>query len=154
MVTINIPIPHGERATLSFTTDLIAPYKYQWKKDGVFLTQGNDKSYTTPPLRPLDFKAKFSVVVYGQDKTEESPGVSIDDKVLDVPPIPNTGAGVTIIPPPINRRISAVDTRPLPHVERRHGAPDLRVGIAMPPVKPVPAPTVAPPPPPAPVVKP
>lgn len=67
----------GASATLGVTTDLVAPYKYQWKRNGVYLPQGNDKSYVTPPLRPDDFKAKYSVVVYGQDKTEESAEVML-----------------------------------------------------------------------------
>ena len=65
---INTPIAYGEHATLSATTDVIAPYKYQWKRDGVNLVHGNNKSYTTPPLRPEDFKAKYSVQIFGQDK--------------------------------------------------------------------------------------
>lgn len=71
----------GASATLGVTTDLVAPYRYQWKRNGVFLPQGNDKSYVTPPLRPDDFKAEYSVVVYGQDKTEESAEVMLSQAV-------------------------------------------------------------------------
>src|ERR1017187_5336052 len=79
--TINTPIPYSEHATFSFTTNLIAPYKYQWKRDGVNLVHGSDKTYTTPPLRPEDFTAKYSVTVYGQDAIEESNSIAIRDTI-------------------------------------------------------------------------
>jgi hypothetical protein len=68
---------------------VIAPYKYQWKRDGENLKNGNNKSYTTPPLRPEDFKAKYSVQIFGQDKIELSDEVTINEMVLHVDPITN-----------------------------------------------------------------
>ena len=90
---INTPVAVGEYATFGFTTDLIEPYRFQWKRNGVFVGR-NEKTYTTPPLRPEDFKAKYSVVVTGQDKTEESAEVLLSDVALkpSLAPKPTTSA--------------------------------------------------------------
>jgi hypothetical protein len=90
---INTPILYGENATLSATTDVIAPYKYQWKRNGENLRNGNNKSYTTPPLKPEDFKAKYSVQIFGQDKIESSDEVVINDAVQHLDPITNRTIG-------------------------------------------------------------
>jgi hypothetical protein len=93
---INTPVPVGEFATFGFTTDLVEPYRFQWKRNGIFVG-GNNKSYTTPPLRPEDFKAKYSVIVHGQDKSEESDAVVLGDVVVrpsakpGPPPTPPVG---------------------------------------------------------------
>lgn len=100
---INTPVPYSEYATFSFTTDLVAPYKYQWKRNGENLVHGNNKSYTTPPLRLEDFKAKYSVQVFGQDKIESSDEVVLNDKMTSLT-ITDADKGipaknVTVIPP-------------------------------------------------------
>jgi hypothetical protein len=98
---INTPVAVGEFATFGFTTDILEPYRFQWKRNGVFVG-GNNKSYTTPPLRPEDFKAKYSVVVTGQDKTEESDAVLLSDvmaKPAAKPAAPVVPAGM--VPPKI-----------------------------------------------------
>ena len=86
---IETPIAYGEHATLGVTTDLIEPYKYQWMRNGANLVHGNNKSYTTPPLKAADFSAKYSVTVYGQNAIETSAEVVIDPKVKHVDPITN-----------------------------------------------------------------
>ena len=86
---IETPIAYHETATFGVTTDLIEPYKYQWMRNGANLVHGNNKSYTTPPLRPADFSAKYSVMVYGQNAIETSAEVVIDPKVKHVDPISN-----------------------------------------------------------------
>ena len=91
---INTPITVGEFATFGFTTDLVEPHRFQWKRNGVYVG-GNNKSYTTPPLRPEDFKAKYSVVVTGQDNTEESDVVVLGD-VVAKPPVK---AAAPVAPP-------------------------------------------------------
>ena len=68
-------------ATFSVETDLAAPYKYHWKKNGAFIAGApSGKTYTTPPLREEDLKAKFSVMVFGQASMEESESVSIKEE--------------------------------------------------------------------------
>lgn len=82
----------GMMATFAVDTDLIAPYRYQWKKDGAYIAGApSAKSYSTPPLRTEDLRAKFSVMVFGQDKTEESDGVALNTKVADTLTISNQG---------------------------------------------------------------
>lgn len=85
--TIAVTPVTGPNATLGVTTDLIAPYRYVWKRNGAFVPSASDKSYVTPPLRPEDFKAKYSVIVYGQDKTEESPEVMLVTAKPIPPPV-------------------------------------------------------------------
>jgi len=89
---INTPVSYGEYATFSVTSDVIAPYKYQWKRNGENLVHGNNKSYTTPPLKPEDFKAKYSVQIFGQDKIESSDEVVINDKLVFATIGPGTSA--------------------------------------------------------------
>jgi hypothetical protein len=121
---ISTPVACGEFATFGVTTDLLEPYRYQWKRNGVHIGK-NEKSYTTPPLRPEDFKAKYSVVVHGQDKTEESAEVLLSEVAMK-PAAP--------VAKPPERRTGAQDTRPLPRAERRHGSPDTRVvGVSVQP---------------------
>jgi hypothetical protein len=86
---IATPIAYHDMATMGVTTDLIEPYKYQWMRNGVNLVHGNNKSYTTPPLKPADFSAKYSVTVYGQNAIETSAEVVIDANVKHVDPITN-----------------------------------------------------------------
>lgn len=101
-----LPTATGETATFGVDTDLVAPYLFQWKRNGVHVG-GNHKSYTTPPLRPDDFKAKYSVLVYGQDKTEESPPVVMNANMTDPTPITDEQkkAAAIIIPPPKAARV-------------------------------------------------
>jgi hypothetical protein len=69
----------GDMATFSIDTDVISPFKYHWKKNGAFIPAApSAKTYTTPPLAQADLSAKFSVVVYGQDRTEESNSIAIN----------------------------------------------------------------------------
>lgn len=80
----------GTMATFAAVTDLVAPYKYHWKKDGAFIAGApSAKSYTTPPLSTTDLRAKFSVVVYGQDKTEEADGIALNPNIPDPVTISN-----------------------------------------------------------------
>jgi hypothetical protein len=82
----------GTMATFAVDTDLIAPYKYLWKKDGAYIAGApSAKTYTTPPMRTEDMRAKFSVVVYGQDKMEESDGIALNDKIADTVTVANQG---------------------------------------------------------------
>lgn len=79
-------------ATFSVDSDLVAPYRYSWKKDGAFIAGApSAKSYTTPPLRQEDLRAKFSVMVFGQDKTEESDSMALNANIPDAVTIPNQG---------------------------------------------------------------
>jgi len=91
---INTPVAVGEFATFGFTTDLIEPYRFQWKRNGVFVGR-NEKSYTTPPLRPEDYKAKYSVMVWGQDKMEESAEIVLADAIAKPPVKPVTPSAST-----------------------------------------------------------
>lgn len=82
----------GNMGTFAVETDLVAPYKYHWKKDGAFIPGApSAKTYTTPPLQQQDLRAKFSVLVFGQDKIEESDGVALNDKIADPITIANEG---------------------------------------------------------------
>lgn len=94
---INTPIAYRETATLGVTSDVIAPYKYQWKRDGVNLAHGNNKSYTTPPLRPEDFSAKYSVTIFGQDGIETSDEVTINADVKFVHPIAGDSPSAPVV---------------------------------------------------------
>lgn len=63
----------GERMTLAVETDLVAPYRYHWMKNGVIIGGApSDKTYTTPPLRPEDIGADYQVKVWGQGSFEMS----------------------------------------------------------------------------------
>lgn len=84
---IATPIAYRDTATLGVTTDLIEPYKYQWMRNGAHLVHGNNKSYTTPPLKPEDFSAKYSVTVFGQNAIETSAEVQINPDVKFVAPV-------------------------------------------------------------------
>ena len=82
----------GDMATFAVETDVVAPYKYHWKKDGAFIAgAASAKTYTTTPMRQEDLRAKFSVVVYGQDKTEESDGIAINPTAGDSVTVANQG---------------------------------------------------------------
>jgi hypothetical protein len=115
---INTPIAYKDFATFSFTTDLIAPYKYQWMRDGVHLVHGNNKSYTTPPLRPEDFSAKYSVQVFGQNAIETSAEVVIDPTVKYIDPIGAGGPtgtvakGTPVVKPFSDRPVTPVPVKP------------------------------------------
>jgi hypothetical protein len=81
----------GQMATFAIETDLIAPYKFLWKKDGVYCVgAGSDKTYTTPPLSNADFRAVFSCTVFGQDKIEEAVGIALNPNMPDPITISNT----------------------------------------------------------------
>jgi hypothetical protein len=93
----------GGRATFGVVTDLVAPYKYVWKKNGVFIggTDGSSKSYATPILSAADMRASYSCMVYGQDKMEESDGLVIDPKMPDPITISRDAAPAKgVVPPP------------------------------------------------------
>jgi hypothetical protein len=78
--------------TLSVETDLVAPYNYLWKKNGVLIPGApSAKTYTPPPMRSEDFRAKYSVMVLGQDKMEESDSIILDAKMPDSVTVPNQG---------------------------------------------------------------
>lgn len=80
------PALPGIMATFAVDTDLVAPYKYLWMKDGAYIAGANSaKSYTTPPLVSKDFTSKYSCRVYGQNATEESDGIMLDPKVPSEP---------------------------------------------------------------------
>jgi hypothetical protein len=80
----------GDMATFAVETDLVAPYRYQWKKDGAYIAGApSAKTYSTPPLQQLDMRAKFSVIVYGQDASEESDAIALNDKIPDPVTITN-----------------------------------------------------------------
>jgi hypothetical protein len=82
----------GEGTTFSVETDLVAPYNYIWKRNGVPIPGAQSaKTYTTPPARPEDFRAKYSVMVIGQDTSEESNALALDEKMPDSVTIPNQG---------------------------------------------------------------
>lgn len=82
----------GDFATFGIETDLVAPYKYHWKKDGAIIAGApNAKSYQTPPLSAADLRAKYSVTVFGQDKAEESNAVVINEDTPDPLTISNQG---------------------------------------------------------------
>jgi hypothetical protein len=82
----------GQMATFGLQTDIIGPYKYLWKKDGVYiLGAGSNKTYTTPPLSNADFRAVFSCTVYGQDTTEEATGLALNSAMPDPTTISNEG---------------------------------------------------------------
>jgi hypothetical protein len=107
----------GPNVTMGVSTDLVAPWKYQWKRNGVFLTNGNEKCYVTPPLKPDDYKAKYSVVVYGQDTTEESPGTmlpAVAAKPVSTVPTATTASAVPAAPKPSDE---AADKAPAPVVK-------------------------------------
>lgn len=105
MVSIEITTPGvmtGQRCTMVVVTDILAPYKYVWKKDGVFLagTDSSNKVYTTWILTPPDMKAFYSVVVYGQENIEESGGIQIQPPPPP-PPVPKeekTDAVANLVP--------------------------------------------------------
>lgn len=68
----------GDLATFAIETDLVAPYKFHWKKNGALIAGSpSAKTYTTPPMQQEDMLAKFSVVVYGQNNTEESNEIGV-----------------------------------------------------------------------------
>jgi len=82
----------GNMATFGVDTDLVAPYKFHWKKDGAFIGGApSAKSYTTPPLKQEDLRAKFSVLVFGQDRVEESDALALNEKIPDAVTVPNQG---------------------------------------------------------------
>ena len=92
---ISTPIAYSTFATFGVISDLVEPYKYQWKRNGVPVG-GSNKSYQTPPLKPDDFKAKYSVTVWGLNTTETSAEVMIGDN----PVVVATPAKPAAPPPP------------------------------------------------------
>jgi hypothetical protein len=111
----------GGRATLAVETDIIAPYKYVWKKNGVFLggPDSSNKVYATPILSAADMRASYSCVVYGQDKIEESESLVIDPKMGDpitithgpAKPAPLVGKAPAPPPPPSPHPAPKVETK-------------------------------------------
>jgi hypothetical protein len=92
VVSVTPKAVSGQMATFAVETDLIAPYKYHWKKDGAFIAGApSAKTYTTPPLQQQDLKAQFSVVVYGQNTSEESDAIALNKDIPDAVTIPNQG---------------------------------------------------------------
>jgi hypothetical protein len=90
VVSVTPKAVSGQMATFAAETDLVAPYKYHWKKDGAYIAGApSAKTYTTPPLQQQDLKALFSVVVYGQDATEESAGIALNKDIPDAVTVTN-----------------------------------------------------------------
>ena len=71
-IVITGRISEGSKATFGVTTDMVQPYKYQWKKNGVPIAGApSAPSYTTPDLRRADMGNKYSVTVWGRLGVEE-----------------------------------------------------------------------------------
>lgn len=98
----------GQMATFAIQTDLIAPYRYQWKKDGVFIAgAGSSKSYTTPPLSNADFRAVFSCTVWAQNGIEEATGIALNAAMADPTTISNQGPPKTAWQPYVEPKVDA-----------------------------------------------
>ena len=91
----------GEPTTFGVKSDVVAPYRYQWKRNGRLVGGSQWVSYQTPPLTTEDMTAEWSVVVHGQDVTEESDPVVLQVKQAPkpVPPPPTTPPTPTPVPP-------------------------------------------------------
>lgn len=68
----------GSGATFGVETDVVVPYAYHWKRNGALIGGSNWASYTSGPLTMDQLTDKISVVVLGQDKSEESDPVSLE----------------------------------------------------------------------------
>ena len=101
----------GETATFGVKTDLVAPWKYQWMRNGVHIGGSQAASYSTPPLQTADLTAKYSVTVWGQNTAETSEEVTLGQPVGPKPTPaeiaaastvtkPATQAGGKLVPPP------------------------------------------------------
>jgi|HubBroStandDraft_6_1064221.scaffolds.fasta_scaffold21257_3 hypothetical protein len=92
-------IPGVSNVTLSVKSDLVQPYKYQWYRNNLALGGSQWVTYTLLNVSPDDMKAKWYVVVYGQNGTEQSPDYTLSTAPPPPqPPVP--GATVSVQAPP------------------------------------------------------
>jgi hypothetical protein len=68
----------GSGATFGVKTDVVAPYAYHWKRNGALIGGSHWASYTSGPLTMEQLTDKISVVVIGQDGSEESDPVQLE----------------------------------------------------------------------------
>jgi hypothetical protein len=82
--TIVQAVPGVSNVTISAKSDVIRPTQYQWYRDGVMLGGSQWVVYTILNVSPEDMKAKWRVVVTGQDGSQQSP----DFTLSTAPPLP------------------------------------------------------------------
>lgn len=86
--------------TLGVTSDVPGGHRYQWLRNGVYVPGTQEKSLDVRNASAEDLKAEYSVIVYGQDRSEES------DKLV---------IGVVQPPPqPVDPKLAAAKPAPAP----------------------------------------
>jgi len=95
-------ITAGQTATFTVTATGTMPLSYQWKKNGVAITDGTASTYTTPAVTTANTGAKYTVEV-----ANGRGSVSSGEAILTVNPAP-AAAAITI--PPKNTAVTAGQT--------------------------------------------
>jgi hypothetical protein len=96
-------VSEGQPATFSVQASGSAPLSYQWRKNGVNLSNAANSSYTTPPTTSADDGSKFDVVVSNPMGSATSPAVT-----LSVKEAANSAPKITT--QPANKTVSAGQT--------------------------------------------